>query len=486
MEERSITKWFGGLADDSREQVYTEYNLCRHFDTISSPNVLLPYRDYENQTATDFFIGNFVFSGGILYGLGRNTADTKTKLFYLNGSLPDGTWTAATTGEATNVGANTYEMFGDYKAFLYGIRASSSLWRYEIATNTFSEAFGALSATVTTAAPPIVAADDDFYIPYNNRLASVDSSGTFTATAFLLPDDLVITSLANYGDFLAIATRPKNFRGSQSKVFLWNLIDADPTQIIIWGDENLQVIETIDNQIVGASISNNTSLFIEQVLFGKTWSGGDVTTFKEIKLDSTGYAMSVIKQFINNRLYFIVNAGGSGLYNAVWNIGRKDERYPWQIVPDRQLSNAGVNDSPNAFYIVGDYVWIATITADVIIRTNDDSTPTFTITSFVNTQRYNGDNPAKRWQLVGISASFTPLTGTGGIVVKYRKDEETNFTTLFTASTANLMYYALTRSAFPAGSIPKFNEIQFRIESTGNNKPTSLWFEYEEIETAAT
>jgi len=71
------------------------------------------------------------------------------------------------------------------------------------------------------------------------------------------------------------------------------------------------------------------------------------------------------------------------------------------------------------------------------------------------------------------------LPAAGQVVLKYRKDEDTSFTTIFTHTTDNSISHDAVNIESSGAQLPEFREIIFRIESTGNAKITGLKFKYD-------
>lgn len=476
-QEKSIRKFFGGISDDVREQTYTAFSISKHFDTITSPNQLIPYRDTEADQDTTFLIKNFIYANTNFWGLGRTVANDKTKIYYKNATPISGTWTAAANGEAANNDTTYTESFEVYKNYLWGIR-TGNVWKYGDITGaaTFTQNALALGSTVVYAGPPIVhPIADRLFLPYNNILAQVDGS-TPTDNVFVCPANTTINSLTPWGESLAIANRSSTLDITTSRVYLWNMIDADPYEMIDWGQEDLRIIENIDNQIIGVSLAGDSSFNFKQVLYVKSWSGGDVIKIKEIELDTNDYTVSRVKRLNQNRLYFSVYSPTSTAYTGIWVVGRKNEDYPWQVTMDRLVDNDSTVTSIQAIYKLGDYMWAAHSNNGSVDRTNDSAS--YTATSIFDTQRYNSDDPSRQKRLRGVAVSYVALGSSAQCVLKYRKDEETSFTTIFTETTDNTMSTEVTAISTNA-SLPEFHEIQFRIESTGGAQITELRFLYD-------
>lgn len=475
--EKSIRKWFGGISDDVREQTVTDFAISKHFDTITSPNRLTPYRSSEADEDTTFKVRNFLYEGAVFYGLGRTTDDLKTKLYYKDPSPISGTWAVVTNGVAANNDTTYPDSFGVYQGDLYGIRQGPSVWQYDVSGTTFTQAFLSLAANIITVAPPVHhPISDRLFLAYNNRIAQVDS-GTGTDGILILPSNLAITSMCPFGDSLAIAVTSASGGQAFSRVYLWNMIDPTPYQMIDWGQESLKVLENVDNQLIGISIAGNSDFSFNQILYVKEWSGGDVIKIKEVPLDAKSYTLGVQKVLSQNRLYFVLDSSSATPeFSGIWVVGRVNENYPFQTTIDRKFSNDTSVTSVQGIYKLGDYMWVAHSNDGQVDRTDD--TANYTATSFVETQKYNGDDPSRKKLLRGVALSYVTLPTAGAPVLKYRKDDETSYTTIFTETTDSAMSTIRTAVAATT-SLPSYNEIQFRVESTGGAQITEIRFAYD-------
>ena len=173
-----------------------------------------------------------------------------------------------------NQSTNTFswfELFVFYKktGLIYGGRgtsatAGSAIWAYDpTGAATFAES--ALTVSFTSLAQGLVHSKDDIlYIPYDNKIAKNDN-GSWTAVALTLPSHLKITSIAEYGNYLAIACAPLSGVG-ESIVYLWNRDETTTvlSQSIPWGEGNLTILEEIEGYLIGVSYVGTSSLNFEQ------------------------------------------------------------------------------------------------------------------------------------------------------------------------------------------------------------------------------
>lgn len=475
--EKQIREWWGGISDDTREQVYTQFAISKHFDTISYPTRLVPYRSMEADEDTSFKIKDFAYVGGVFYGLGRNAADTKNKIYQKSSEI-SGTWGASANSEATGATSAIRGFFAPYQGNLYLYQSGTTVAKYIPATS-YTDSFGSLGATILTVGGwcvhPIA---DRLFMAYNNVIAQVDGA-TFTDEVLVLPDNVAITSMCAWGDSLAIATKPKSSGEGQSRVYLWNMIDATPYEVIDWGEEDLIILENIDSQLVGVSMTRNSSLYLRQTLFGKSWTGGDVVNFKTIDLGSatsSAYTLGITKQLSQNRLYFsLTNSSSSAQFIGIWELGRKNEQYPFQMTVGYLVNNDTATTGANSFYKLGDYMFVAYGTGSV---NRTDDTALYTATSYVETQIYDGGDSSRLKKLTGVALTYPVLPAAGQVVLKYRKDEETSYTTIATDTTDNNMANLVTAIS-TSTSLPSFYQIQFKIEDTGGSDVMELRFKYD-------
>ena len=75
-----------------------------------------------------------------------------------------------------------------------------------------------------------------------------------------------------------------------------------------------------------------------------------------------------------------------------------------------------------------------------------------------------------------------PMASGATLVLKYRKDEETSWTQIYSDGTDNSISHSAINIESSGDNLPEYKEIQFRIESTGGAEITGLKFKSEEID----
>jgi len=74
------------------------------------------------------------------------------------------------------------------------------------------------------------------------------------------------------------------------------------------------------------------------------------------------------------------------------------------------------------------------------------------------------------------------LPTAGQVVMKYRVNNETSYTTIFTDTTDNDITHSAVNIESSGATLPQFRELQLRVESTGNAEITGISLKWEEID----
>ena len=475
IKEIIIERFEGGISDDIRQNTSNSFALSQHFD-IFSPNKLKPYRGHVDDGIVDTEgIQNFLYYGTTMYGYGNISAAVDRPKIFEKIDPPTGVWTASTTAEAST-GLRYTNAFVQYKGYLYGWSGGANLWRYQVSTSTFTSTYQAI--TFTAVAQGIVGLKDDvLYLPYNNKIATIDNT-TFVAASLTLPTTDVITQVAEYGNYIAIAVKPSSV-SPKSKVYLWDRVSSDVTEVIDWGEGTLAVLGNIEGRLVGVSIVGGGSTFsINPKIVIKMYSGGTPEIIKTIS--DTSITVSGNGLVNGDKFYFMVSSTN---FNGVFVVGRTSSSYNYAVTIDRSFNNDTAISSPTNIFIIGDYLFVAygSNGNERVVRTvNGTAATNFLATSIYESQKFRSDGNA---QLLKTRVECVALPTDGQIVLKYRKDAETSWTTIFTNTTDNSVGHTGNNIESSGIALPQFKEIQFRIESTGGAEITKLKFKMKELTT---
>lgn len=334
------------------------------------------------------------------------------------------------------------------------------------------------STTISSVAQGLIAKDDNLYLPYNNILVRVYPSGTVQDQALKLPTNLKITSICNYGNYLAIGTAPISTYNGVSKVFLWNLTSPDIQEVIDWGEGELRVLETIEGMIVGITdrYLNNATGAGRGSLIIQGYTGGYPQVLKEIFTSKlNGITMPLSKAVKNNRVFFsakiMTNDAGTEYNEGIWSFGRKNANYPWAVTLDYISENIDT-DGIQSFGSAANFFFIAH-SADGSIDKTDD-TATYTFTSIFETQIYDFGDVESDKRLDSVKVSVRKLATGESITLKYKVDNATSWTTIGTYSTVGGLSRVFTREESTPKDFTSGREFKFRIESTGGAEITDF------------
>jgi hypothetical protein len=479
-----INNFFGGIEDDIRKLTQNGFSITKHFDIFSNPQRLTPYRSLEADTETSvsstdlkqYLVRDFVYAttSAKLYGLGQTGAGL-TKIVYKDDATT-GLWTLPASSEGN--GAVWNGCFFEYKDYLWGFQGSTSLFKWGLLSGapSITNAAASVGATITSVANGVIAADGNAYLAYNNVIVRIAPAGTITDSAKTVPDTYKITSLTNYGSYLAIAASPKSTYKGESKVFIWNLSSDLFAETIDWGEGELRVLENVEGMLVGVTdlyLNNSTGAGRGSMII-KGYSGGSAQVLKEIFTQAlTGKTIPTSKVIKNNRLFWaakiMTNTAGTTYVEGLWSFGRKNSTYPFAITLDIVCEEADT-DGIQGFGSAANFFFIAHSLDGSVSKTNDSAT--YTYTSVYESQIFNMGDVCLDKSLNQFTVYTAPLINSGSVTVKYRVDEETSYTTIGTFSTAG----GIARDFFSIESsdtaFPKFKEIQFRIESTSGAEIT--------------
>jgi hypothetical protein len=488
LKEIEILDFYAGVADDPRKMTIGAFMISKHFDIFSAPNRLIPYRSLEADThdgssstgMKQYVVKDFVYASASakLYGLGQ-TGGGLTKIVY-KADATTGNWTLPANSEGNAAVQNGCLV--EYKDYLWGFQGTVQVFRWGLLSGTpsITDTQGTVG-TITSVAQGVVGKDDNLYLPYNNKLVRVNSGGTVTDAALTLPTNLKITSLTRYGNYLAIGCAPISTFNGTSVVYLWNYTSPDVQEPIDWGDGELRILETIEGYLVGVTdryLNNDTGAGRGSMVI-QMYSGGVPQVIKEVFTQKiNGKTMPLSKAIKNNRLFFsakiMTNTAGTEYDEGIWSFGRKNANSPFALtldIIDENVTTAGIQ----AFGTAANYFFITHSSDGSIDKTNDAATYAFS--SIYESLIFDFGEPAKQKQLRGVSVTSASIPSGGTVTLKYKKDSDTNWTTIGSfANTGLSPVYARdfiniesTAAEFSAGK-----EYKFRVESTGGAEITSI------------
>lgn len=500
--ETRIDRFDGGMTTILRGAKSNEARLVKHFDNFTRKNALIPYPNTESgdggtMVQANNKLQNFLLYGSKLYGLGVQTGGNLGVIYET--STPHSAPSWAVSSNSASAGAITvtdFTMFKEYKGVFY-FRNSQGLGSYTVGGSVSDTAY---TATMTSVSQAIVHSKDSImYFGYttgsNAIIASKNGAGAIAVALTIPTVDYKISSLCEYGNYLAIALAPLA-DGLNSLVLLWDRDSSvsNISEAVDWGNNNLYAIENIDGYIIGVSIQGNITLapYRYPTLVFKKYAGGGAVQIKQIVLQSQ--TAFVGKQKHNNRLYFgltatslidAVNSGTTNDLSGIWSIGRNGENDPFTVNFDKSAANSGViTMATGGFYIFGDYAYIAHTVGSTptLTKTHSTSTSFATISTWESPYIATISSSITK-KLIGVTLTFEKIPTSGSVSLYYRADGATSWTLIFTDSTAGDYFHDAINIESAGATLPQYNEVEFQIISKGVIV-TGLFFEEEEITNA--
>jgi len=439
--ETIINRFDGGLVNDPRERVSNSSALCRNFDISTNPNKLTPYKaseDGDSAAATsrkqNFAMALWTGTGSWrLFGLGVKSggglAEVLMKDITIGGSadLGDNTWVTPANNQSGST-TSSMNLFTYYHktALIYGARAGTHIWAYSPAAAAWADTSHAL--TYTNIGEGLVHSKDDIlYIPYDNKIAK-NNDGSWTDAAITIPDHLKISSICEYGNYIAIAATPLSTVG-KTFVYLWNRDSTLTTlsESIEWGTGKLQVLEEVEGYLIGISLYGGTDVRNNDRIVFRAYAGGTPKIFMTLQADSSSNTLlTSSKEKIDERLYFMMKFTKDGVVReGVWSIYLENDKFAitHESTPDNDTElTTGI---VRGFVKVGDYLFQSFQDNGVFKLTKTDNTPTYTHSSIYQTNvnpNIPTDMMSRKKQLVAVSLSTEAMSHRSEVKLEYRVD----------------------------------------------------------------
>ena len=488
-----INKFDGGMVNTIRGSRTDVASTIQHFDVFKDPNKMIPFRGNiadgstgDTEKLVQFQMG----SDDKQYALGVVSGSSKVKVF--ERTPPTGIWGASTTGE-DSAGLRSETAFINYKDVLYGFAQGNRVWSYAYLTNTFTATAKSLASTYTlenVAQGVVHTKDDILYMAYENFIISKDGGGAFTDPALTLPSDQIITSICEYGNYLAIAAKSR-ILGGNSVVYLWNRDDSLTTlsEKIDWGTGSIEIIQELEGALIGVSTSTaSTVVFTPSIIF-RSYIGVGAIRFAEFPMSSNTNIFAGIQRADNRILFGLSLPYNSVNLDGIWSIG-KSVGGGFGVSLDTLITStpATLANRIKGFQLLGDYMTIAYLDDDAdgdpykIVRTGTTENFNSIYETTINQAMKELRDSSIVKKLIGVTIHHEFLPSGASATVKIRKNEETTYgTTVITSDTDDdISKDAILDST--GANLPEFKELQFQVSSTGGAVITGLSFKVEEVD----
>jgi hypothetical protein len=492
-----INKFDGNKAEDIRTFATNESQDSYNFDLYTNPHKLLPIRDSVDETTSAGTmaaiqisdVGTSVISSNVyLTAVGYASSISTAPAFYTRSSGMNGSWGQQAAGTGTYQQGSMVV----YKQAAYCVASASAttftLQKYVGAGSVTTAGTTTVDAVVGNGYPvprPFVHPEDNvLYFCISNVISKWDGT-TYTNYANILPTGYDVTSLTDYGTYLAIAMRPRNGVG-KSICYLWGRDGTINTLqgIIDFGEGDLNIIENIGNELVGIVYPQSYSTFssvIDNKINIKVYAGGAIQTVKSFTL-AAALNYGIAKHKNGNKLYF--GACESLAEVSLWCVYRNKEG-SWVAGRERYLYTGSTSVSDVATSVVsitsvGDFFYIGFFlgSGPFTLRATS-STAAFTNTSVfkttINPNMPLADRYAQK-QLQAVAISYTGASS-GLTGLKYSVDGSA-FTSLISSTNATGEYTVEATNENDGTVFLSGREFQFQAESSGGSQIKEIGYKY--------
>lgn len=508
-----IDLFYGGKSLDPRLQNYQTFVASSHIDIWKRPKALIPFSAFKSDQVKVDNITAFIYANSHWYGLGdKSNVSALPKWWYKASDPINDAWTAAGSGESSSGGTRNTKAVAYFHKYLYSLSGGANINAYGDITDvspSFTDT--ALSITYSDACKGIITSDDLYLQPYDNIIARKNGAGSgptnaWTAAALTLPSNLKITDIVEYGDSVAVAAVPLD-GNSNSKVFIWDKVSLDPSDVIDWGPGQLQILDVIETDLIGISQLggsgvNSNALFPRMTV--RAWSGGKARIAFEVYADNNTFQVygNHTKVRDGNRIVFGIQITIDGVaYLQLAAVGRKDSSYPLAFTLAQKINNDTTITGIQGVGKLGDYYFAAFNADGSVNRTNPDS---FSSASGIyisqritgeHSTRYGHDIPRRLKQLMMAGILCEALPTGCSISLYMRKDEETSWKLVRTYSTTSGVGFeagTLDAATYTTPGTAEFGtcyEFQFKLViqgatvADGTPTPVAIIFAFQDVGT---
>ena len=497
-----INNWNKGIVNDPRITQRDYSMVLSNVDTFTKPNQLLPIPSKvsgnDKNTVADlqkFAVGKWIDEDYKLFALGTQSGNSKAKLLYKDMTdLDDDSWNQPSNGEQTGGGYTLFDLFVYYErtGSFYGARDHQYIWAYDSTSNTFTDSEEDLTSFGNIAQGLVHSKDDILYIPYDNKIAK-NNNGSWTSEALTLPEEFYVTSICEYGNYLAIAGAPINKDGN-SRVWLW---DRDSTlttlsESIDFGDGELLILEKVEGVLVGITKKGGSTIYVDDKIIFRYYIGGSFAKkYLELESDLFTYLLQD-KQKVNNRLLFLMGGTFDGVYRVgLWAISRVADGIAL-VQEEKVINDTEILKGSNAilgFYKIGDCTFIAytDISNDEQVSKTDVSGQQFSYygatsvwETTINPSMPIADRSANK-QLLGVRVHYSPLPTSAKEIKLYYRVNGGSWTEIFTDDIDNSTFTEKIKDA-NGSNFSTGREYEFKLEFKGDVEIAELTYSYKTIE----
>jgi len=456
----------------------------------------------QDENACGYDVDNYITKviqvGSTMYALGQDGNNDTT--IWIKANNLTGLWETAintTIRNTTYRGGDSLLACINNVLFLDG--GTDYIAKYTIDTDTINATWASLSGGLKGGE---VWQGRIYGWDTNNYIYAIDPVADTLTQKILIPAEQTPVQIVPYGNLLMIICTSTV---TNSKAYLWDGVNTSTfIDILDLGKGTVSggnILDGIIYAVIGSGNKRNFKI--------KAYNGGIFQTAftYSARPDRNGtYAYiqpaSRVKVFSGYIYFIITGTKPDGTYAnyyeySIARFGRDESINPmtFSIYKTLDFSSARAIDGQtdnNDFTILENIVGTEEQDEKSIVAfINSDTKKTTGFIGSVNdftkeagiveTFKYNGRDGSQEKKLMGVSAYYFALSTTGQVVMKYKKDEETTWTTIFTDTTDDSLSHQSVNIEETWAVLPIFKEIQLRFEMIGGAELTGWKMKYEKL-----
>lgn len=480
MKKIKISQFYSGSSESEQNSNPSFNSNMGGFDIYSDIGKLIPQKELVTQTLggssitdyelSDFFVTDFNFYSSAKNVAIGNESSISTKPTLFEETSTEGEWQKDVTNASSGGVVKGTGVLYQQKPHILSQGGSLFLVRFDslIATSTPTSMSGTSNSTQMFVHP----LDDILYIPVGNKVYTWD--GTTLYTGITLPADKEITSLTDYGGYLAIATKSKH-SSSNSVTYLWGRDRSLNTlqEQIDFGTGDLMILENLGGMLVGVSYEQDNGY----KLTFRVYSGGEAQVFKEIYAEGN---LLQLKKKTQSKLYFAVR-NSDALYclykNKVGNL---------TVTKSYFTNNGEVSQLVYGFDLLNNRLFsnIADTLGGKAFKASKDSNSVYSDTAYYETTQNPGmdsDDLSKNKQLKRVYVTYKPKR-TSGVKSRVKLFYSVNggdYVQILDEESYSGTFTLETVSELTGDTFSNFIEVKFKIESQYNLEILEMGYTYE-------
>jgi len=499
-------KWDNGQAEDVRTTSLNQNALSQNFDTITEPHRLNPMVSSVAESPTvvadsemsDVLIGQ-VAGNNYYVGIGYESQSSYLTTFYTKTNV-NGTFSKQAVGnyvysKGSGVAYKNQVYAVEYQA---GSPSYYNLIRFDGAnsvTTVGSATVSSSSSTVLQAHCFVHPEDNILYMLVGDTISKWDGT-TFSTVSTILPTGFSVSSVTNYGTYLAI-TMNSDTNSLSPVCYLWGRDTSINTlqETIDLGEGSVAIVENLNNNLIFVmSVGGYGQTVLDERMMIKEYAGNTVETLVNLVVgDLVGDPYSY-KAKSGNHLYFVTANS-----DCIWSFG-KNKTGNYVLNQSRFIINGDKVTGYTYPYIgsigglsmIGDIIWVAGYPMAggdyIMMRTLSNSDGIAYAGTSIYKTTINPNMPIiDRYDEKQLEAVQVSFTGSGGTIqIKYSVDGSEMSALIPTSeNTTTLGKEDVIIMTNEDGGEPLLSgrEFQFQIESYGGVKIKELRYKYTNLNT---